>query len=114
MLTLFPEILFLAPFAAVLIRLAVSCCFAYCILIHLRSSDLAVRILGLFELAATLSLFVGFYTQLGALLGILLAITYLTSRATHTLPRSTAALLLVLCVSLLITGPGPLAFDLPL
>lgn len=70
------------------------------------------------ELIAGSLLIIGFYTQIGALL--LIALTHKCivwhNRLTHpTFPSSMTYFLLLACgLSLLITGGGALAFDLPI
>ena len=114
MLPLFPEILFLAPFSALLIRVAASAVFGYAASKHLRDQGMTMRAVGAAEGVCALMLFLGLYAQAGALLGIALFLVHALQPQFRTLPASTGWLLLVLCVSLLLTGAGPLAFDLPL
>ena len=63
-------------------------------------------------------LFVGYATQWAALVGALIALKYLflLSRypALKQFSRSTYVLLFVICISLLFSGAGALAMDLPL
>ncbi|MEI7719678.1 MAG: hypothetical protein WCI89_00510 [bacterium] len=65
-----------------------------------------------------LTLFFGYNTQWAALVGILIAIklTYFRKQLGQTigLPVLAYAFLVILCASLLLTGAGALAFDLPL
>jgi hypothetical protein len=65
-----------------------------------------------------ISLFVGGYTQIGAIVGALAALKELVwgARLRELIPlsRTAALLLLVICLSLLMTGAGAFAFDLPL
>ncbi len=71
----------------------------------------------LFEVAVGIALVVGYGTQVAAILGIITALKHLFwwKRFAHLLPfsRSTYYLLAVICISLLFTGAGALAFDLP-
>ena len=75
-------------------------------------------LLVLTELVAGLSLLLGFYTQIGALLLIILFVKMLVwkNRFPHPSipPRLTFYLLLGCGLSLFITGAGALAFDLPI
>lgn len=114
MVSLFPEILFLAPFSALLIRVAAAAVFGYAASKHLAQPALAMRSVGVVEGLCALMLFLGLYAQAGALIGIALFLVHAFFPRFRVLPASTGWLLLVLCVSLLITGAGPLAFDLPL
>ncbi len=63
-------------------------------------------------------LFIGLGTQWAAVVGALAALKYalLPARydAVRPLSRGTAALLFIICVSLLLSGAGAFAFDLPL
>lgn len=114
MLSLFPELLFLSPAAAFLIRVAVGLSLAYLSYWHIARRDSYSIGLGVIEAAFTLMLITGFYTQAAALasLVLMLALTFMPSL--RELPRSTIVLLTVMCMTLLLTGPGPFAFDLPL
>ena len=114
MLSLFPEILFLAPFSALLIRVATAAIFGYAASKHLTEPDMTLRALGTTEGVCALLLFLGLYAQAAALLGIALFFIHAFLPRARVLPTSSGLLLLVLCISLLVTGPGPLAFDLPL
>ncbi len=114
MLSLFPEILFLAPFSAFLIRLSVAVLFGYAASKHFAEPDMTMRALAAIEGVCAAMLFLGLYAQGAALLGILLFFVHAFNPRFRTFPTSTGALLLVLCISLLVTGAGPLAFDLPL
>ena len=64
------------------------------------------------------ALFVGFGTQIAAIIGMVIALKHLVlSRrydALQLLPSSTFFLLFLMCLCLLITGAGPYGFDLPL
>lgn len=124
MLSLFPELLFLAPLSAVLIRLTVSFALAYVASQRLRTGS-RVRSIGIVEGVVATLLFLGLYTQAAALLGFALASVYVLAPRLAILPRSTTILIGIMCISLLVTGPGPftitlgvitlpLSFDLPL
>jgi uncharacterized membrane protein YphA (DoxX/SURF4 family) len=133
MLSLLPQILFLAPFSAFILRIAAACTFFYIALrmIEARDDMIGTRfpIIGLLPvwavwlgattttIVATL-LFVGLFTQLIALFGIIIALKLFifAPRLQHVLPlsRGMYALLFIICLSLLLTGAGAFAFDLPL
>lgn len=114
MLSLFPELLFLAPFAAFVIRVVAGITLGLLAYRHVFVPKNDLRVLGIFEGVIAVLLVAGAYTQAAALVGaIALAITLIIP-SYRALPRSTLTLLLVMCLSLVITGAGPFAFDLPL
>lgn len=124
MLNFFPELLFLAPFSAFFIRIAAAVVFGYLSLHHLKEPGALTRTLGTLEGVCAALLFLGLYTQIGTLLGFALIGVSILGRD-RTLPRSTLFLMLIMCLSLLVTGAGPftvtfggvvlpLSFDLPL
>jgi len=114
MLSLFPEILFLAPFSAFVIRIALGVLFAYTAWRHISRDDLVARILGIGEVAVAAALIAGSWTQPAALIAAAAIILWLALPKLHRWPISTLLLALVMCASLLVTGPGSFAFDLPL
>lgn len=64
-----------------------------------------------------LALIIGFYTQIASIIVIILllaAIFDTRARITHEMNRAEMSLLLVIALSLLLTGAGPFAIDLPL
>lgn len=132
MLNIFP-IQFLAPFAYVLLRVALGIIFLYLGLSHVKHRQelryvftLPILPFGLFftwyiALAELIigSLFIaGLYTQIAALLAVLYTSKLLVmyKRFSHPLlpTKMSLFLLLVSSISLLITGAGPFAFDLPI
>lgn len=114
MLSLFPELLYLAPFSAFIIRITIGFMFALSAYRHVFIPTPIMRALGVIEGISAVLLFVGGYTQAAALVGfVTIAFTLYVSEY-RTFPRSTLALLLIMCLSLLVTGAGPFAFDLPL
>jgi hypothetical protein len=119
MLSLFPELFFLAPFSAFLIRLALSAVLLLAATYHWSYADgkapgISTRFLGLFEGAMALLFIVGMYTQGAALAVFAITLLWLFSRPLRPFAKSTLFLVLALCISLLITGAGAFAFDLPL
>ena len=140
-LTIFPALLsygfgsyFLVPF---LLRVTVAAFFAYQVIGHFThkkavadvlhnkfkwvSHEMAVwgvGVLILAELALGLFLFVGAFTQIAAILAALafvkMAFFHKSMPAYAPLSRATYILLIIICVSLLFTGAGAFAFDLPL
>lgn len=114
MLSLFPQILFLAPFSAFLIRIALAIVFMYSAWNLLRQSDTLSRGTSIVEIVVAASLIAGIWTQAAALAGlVIIGIHFFTPRL-RTVALGTALLSLVLCLSLLVTGAGAFAFDLPL
>lgn len=117
MLSLFPELLFLSPFAAFLIRIAAAIVFGNIAYHHVTRDERAwVKLLGGVEAVVAAMFFVGFLTQLAALVGLVLLGTVLyLGWLSRPATRETAWwLMLVMCISLLVLGAGPFAFDLPL
>ncbi len=111
---LLPEILFLGAFAATLIRTTLSVMFAYNAWTNVSKSDVAVRGFALIEVAVATALFVGAWTQAVAMLAVLMLVISLVLPQFRVWPRSTVALMLVMAITLIVTGPGAFAFDLPL
>jgi uncharacterized membrane protein YphA (DoxX/SURF4 family) len=132
MLSLFPQILFLAPFGTTLLRVAAGITFLVVAWMHFdRRAALGEEefiVIGrgawipifaaLVEFLVGGALVLGAYTQAAALIGALLAFKHFVWQRRYPqffpLPRSTSALLFVICLSLLVTGAGIFAFDLPL
>ncbi len=132
MLSLFPQILFLAPLGLTLLRVAAGLVFLSFAYFHTtRSGELArVRFLVvgsgawivwfaiIFETAIGIALAIGLYTQLAALVGAIAALKCLVWQKRYPqfflLSYTASALLLVICLCLLVSGAGAYAFDLPL
>jgi len=114
MLSLFPEILFLSPFAATIIRIALAALLAYGAWSTVSSPDVRVRVRAIFEIAVAVLLFAGAWTQAAALFAVLLLALSLAVPQMRTLPRSSVLLALAMAISLVVTGPGAIALDLPL
>ena len=107
MLSIFPELLFLAPLSALVIRATVAAMFALATYAHVRGATLFIYIMAALEAIATLSLAFGYYAQAGALLAALLATAWaLLGRPARPYPLTTTLLLIIMCLSLLVTGPG--------
>lgn len=131
MLSVFPEILFLSPFAATLLRIAVSVVFLYAAVLQIRRieilREISVPIVGkgtwivrasvLFDTVVGVLLLIGLYTQVAALLGAIAIVKSLVFAPSYLaqipVSRSTAILTTVILLSLLFTGAGAFAFDLP-
>ncbi len=135
MLNPFPDLLtysLLAPFVLRVTLALILLSIAYMHLTKERLSGTASRLrtemgglgtyviwyLGTIELIAGISLLVGFLTQIGAILGIIAGIElfFLRKRYTTITPhhKSFYVLIIVMSFSLLLTGAGAIAFDLPL
>lgn len=114
MLSLFPQLLFLSPFAAFLIRLALTAIFAYSAYARIPHGAALIRVFGVIDALIAIMFLIGFSTQLAALAGLICTIAWLVKSDWNPYPKSTAALALVMCLCLLVLGAGPFAFDLPL
>ena len=114
MLSIFPSILFLAPFSALLIRIALGLVFIFAGWKHFSRIENPVRALATLELITALSLIAGAWTQVGALAGIVITSVWLAIPHTRPISKIATLLALVMCISLLVTGGGIFAFDLPL
>ncbi|OGG50928.1 hypothetical protein A2763_02735 [Candidatus Kaiserbacteria bacterium RIFCSPHIGHO2_01_FULL_54_36] len=132
MLALFPEILFLSPLSSTLLRIAAGVVFLLLAWTHYEKREELGRIdflvvgrgtwipvvASLIEFVIGLGLIGGIYTQAFAILGALGAMkAFIWKRhysAFFPISRTASALLFVICLSLLVTGPGAFAFDLPL
>ncbi|MDB5237984.1 MAG: hypothetical protein JWM46_254 [Candidatus Kaiserbacteria bacterium] len=114
MLSLFPQILFLAPFSAFLIRLALFSLLGYASWQHLARPALLPRTFGTLEAIAAILLLAGAWTQAVALLVFVGVACGFFITWMRIYPKSTMLLALVMCASLVVTGAGAIAFDLPL
>jgi uncharacterized membrane protein YkgB len=114
MLSLFPQILFLAPFSALFLRISLAILFANASWRHVAQTNITTRIFAILEIAVAAALLAGAWTQAIALVGALLIVIGLFVPSLRISTRSTALLALVMCFSLLVTGAGAVAFDLPL
>jgi uncharacterized membrane protein YphA (DoxX/SURF4 family) len=133
MLSLFPGILYLAPFSAFILRIASALAFFYIAYRMLATrekiegvrvpivghiSDWMLWISAIVTFGTSVLLFIGLWTQAAAIVGMLICLKHLAGVRSYSniLPLSagTYALLFAMCLSLLIAGAGPIAFDLPL
>lgn len=114
MLSTFPELLFLAPLAAFVIRVAAGFYIGLAAYRHVLKPRTALRILGSIEGLTAILLIAGAYTQIAALVGAATITLSLIIPSCREFPRSTLLLLMVMTLSLVVTGAGPFAFDLPL
>ncbi len=111
MFAIFPNILFLAPLAPLIIRVALAVVFVYCAWQHMKTRSLLAS--ALIETIIATALAAGAWTQPAALLALFVLGTMLL-QSSRPLARPTLFLALVMCLSLILTGAGALAFDLPL
>ena len=134
MVTLFPQLLDWGFFGPTLLRVAAGVFLLSLAWRHLHNNRAAalaaltsrlgtlasfgVWYMGLLELLAGASLLVGFLTQLGALAAIIVSLQmlYLRRYAPEHFSHHNAVYLFLIAIalSLLVLGPGALAFDLPL
>lgn len=136
MLNPFPTLLYLTFFAPTILRVAAALVFFYLAIRTFKRNDDIGKVrfpLGfggawlpwlalLAELLIAVCLFAGFYTQYAATLSALVALKALLYRqlwpdlAALIFPISpgTSFLLLIISLSLLLTGAGAYAFDIPL
>lgn len=133
MLSLFPGLLSYQFFAITIIRVAAGLVLLYCAYRfaaergRIASTNVAIvghvpqwfSLLGSFvACVAGILLVVGLYTQAAAIVGILVGLkdAAFARRYPHLMPLSAAAgaLLFVICLSLLFSGAGAFAFDMPL
>jgi uncharacterized membrane protein YphA (DoxX/SURF4 family) len=132
MLSLFPQILFLSPISATLLRVCGGLTFTYLAYAHFSNrraaSEELSRLIGaariiipvysIIELVIAVFLVGGAYTQLAALIGSIITFKMLfvrhTLRELKPLSQASYALLAVICLSLVFTGAGAFAIDLPL
>lgn len=133
MLSLFPGLLYLAPLATALLRIAAGFALLYTSYEFVRTREVIahtkVMIVGhipeWLTLLGALIIFVsgallviGLYTQAVAIVGMILALKHMVfaRRYPQIMPLSSGAgaLLFIICLSLLFSGAGAFAFDLPL
>ena len=114
MLSLFPDLLFLAPLSAVIIRAALGITVATAAWKHFSHLSVAQRLLGIVEIILAALLLAGAWTQAVALITLVIFISHVSFKRMRALPLSTCLIAIMLCLSLIITGPGVLALDLPL
>ncbi len=133
MLTLLPQLLFLKALAPTLLRIALSVYFAYTARFILEKKHhisvtripivghvpvWAVSLVSFIIAIVSGLLFVGAWTQIAALLGVVIGLKHAyAARYYPTIvpfPPSTYILLFCISLSLIVTGPGAFALDLPL
>ena len=132
MLNPFPDLLMFGFFAPTLLRVVAALMFVYLAYVHFKNKDAIARIklpfisggawyiwaLLVVELIVAAGLFFGYYTQYVAVLALLGLLKHFMWRSRYpqifVLPRTTITLLIAILLSLLVTGAGALAFDIPL
>lgn len=132
MLSLFPQILFLAPLGLTLLRVAAGLTFLWFAYMHwTHGQELArvrfvivgsgfwiVAVAMIFETMTGIALIIGLYTQLAALVGAVAALKCLIWHKRYPqfflLSGAASAFLLVICLCLFVSGAGAYALDLPL
>ncbi len=114
MLSLFPEILFLAPVSALLLRLALACVLGYAAWKHVSHEESVVRAFSVFEIATAGVLIAGVWTQGAAIAALAVIAIHVAIPRLRTAALGTTLLSLAISLSLVVTGAGALAFDLPL
>jgi uncharacterized membrane protein SirB2 len=130
----FPQLFFLAPqFVPLLLRLTAALSFFYIAYTQAKRrkeiSELKIKIIGHVDqtmvlisaliIAATgLALFFGWYTQIAAIVGIIIALKHavFAKKYPSAIPlcRGEYVYLIVILLTLLISGAGALAMDVPL
>ena len=133
MLNTFPNLLMFSFFAPTVLRVAAACVLLFIVAKHFRRrEELAktkIPLIGtigsgivwikiMVEVAIAGALFFGYYAQIAAILGSVVALKQLIYAHKYPLwvpiARGTSVLLFIILLSLLLTGAGALAFDLPL
>ena len=133
MLNPFPHLLVYSFYAPTLLRLAASLTLLYAASLYWKEKrkliGLRVPIVGTFRAwmwwvsiivctLVALCLFVGYETQIAAIAGMIIALKHLWAQKYVgqylALSRVASILLFVICLSLLFSGAGAMALDLPL
>lgn len=114
MLSLFPELLFLAPFSALVLRLSLTVLLGLTAWAHVSRPSMLMRAWALGEVVLAAALLVGAWTQPAALIAAVWLFASIFVRDMRLFSKSTVILAIIICLSLAVTGPGAFAFDLPL
>jgi len=132
MLSLLPEFLSYRLLGEALLRVTAGFVFLYLAYVHFSKrravaeelstlvggAGMIIPIYSLLELLLAVSLIIGAWTQLSAIVGAIIAIKMLIVRkklnALKPLSELSYVLLAVICISLIVSGAGAFAFDLPL
>ena len=114
-LTIFPVLLTYGLFAPLLLRLTVG---ILRLLVGVEKYKKGNKGLAILNVLASILLIIGLYTQIVAIIAILLIkFDFYMERKADLLSREKTALsilMITILISLLVTGPGFWAFDLPL
>lgn len=111
----FPALLDFSFFAPLLLRVIAGVLFVRMGYWQFRTSSKERKALGIVEVLGGLALIAGFYTQIAVLvLGLVATIGTFRTLRTNEARSDTYALLLAIMLSLLATGAGAFALDLPL
>lgn len=114
MLVTFPELLFLAPLSAMLLRASLALLLACTAWVHASQPGMLARAWAAVEIIAAVALAAGAYTQPTALAAAVWLFAGLFVSEMRVFPKSTLVLAIVVALSLVGTGAGAFAFDLPL
>lgn len=111
---LFPELFFLSFFAPLILRVGVGLVFL-CDAISLSKGVTRDKMRAAWSLLLAILFVVGFITQLAAIAGIIYVLMMFFSKhpTSNFGKRSTVVLAVFILLSLIITGAGALAVDLP-
>lgn len=115
MLTLFPQLLFLSAFAPLVIRIIVGLASLRRASLHIKHKNVTHSVLSILFVLTGIALIVGFQTQLMAVVSAVLLILSLIPifRNSHTSKEATLILIFIV-LTLVVTGAGLYAIDLPL
>lgn len=117
MLNPFPELLTYSMMAPFILRIVLALIYLDIGLLNMKKGG-NTRLIGIVEVVASILLFVGLYTQIAAIIFIVITgiSFYIEYKDASVLKRDIVFYLLVLAISisLLLTGAGSYAKDLPL
>jgi len=119
MLSIFPSLLSFEGFAPLLLRLTLGFIFIYWSYSKLKDRNNSKEIsMGIMEILIGLLLIIGFLTQLVALISAIILAIHLIKKIKEKAFLSNGVnyylILFIISITLLFTGPGFFAFDLPL
>lgn len=118
MLSLFPSLLTYSGFAPFLLRLILGSVFAFWGYEKIKDKDNKTRLISAFKLLLAIMLIIGYMTQLAALLACIILGIYIVFKIINKSFLNNGInyylVLFVISISILISGSGFLAFDLPL
>ncbi len=119
MLSLFPYLLIYQGFAPLLLRLTLGAIFIFWAYGKLKKrTDIKEILQGLVKAIIGILLVIGLYTQLAALVSVIFLAICLLQKIQKRVFLSDGVnyylILFIISITLLLTGPGFIAFDLPL